>query len=167
MVRSAYCPSVTPDLATSSISDLESNYLSDSSVPTTPDADSPPATQDNPLLRKRRVRQRGYCSNPSHEDEFCSSEEPESPFTPTDESPGELSYDPFLQIEDFDDPLRILPQFSGDQSTSDARSSAESILARVSPYHEMMDDHCDFASVLSRLTTEWFAVGASLLATIG
>lgn len=46
-------------------------------------------------------------------------------------------------------------------------SRTELILDSFSPYRELSHPQCDFAKILGRLLTEWYAVGASLLAEAG
>lgn len=71
----------------------------------------------------------------------------------------------------FDDDLdsccpAVLPQYSA-ETLEEYRplSIVEWMLDSFAPYSEMSDPSCDFARVLGRLTTEWYAVGGCLLAT--
>ena len=63
----------------------------------------------------------------------------------------------------------ILPQYTVEISKppEDDRqlSLTESFVDLFAPYREMSHPQCDFNKVLGRLLTEWYAIGASLLAT--
>lgn len=126
-------------------------------------------------LRKRRTRKKSYCCNPCHEEGLCSSEEEsDCPPTPVDDYFPDLSLpdkdtidQAFAEyLEDTMAP-RILPQYRGQDSACDDGSVMGSFLDSFSPYHEMSHPQCDFGKVLGRLLTEWYAVGASLLAAAG
>jgi hypothetical protein len=61
----------------------------------------------------------------------------------------------------------ILPQYAGqpaEGADGNRLSLMESVLDWVAPYCEMTRPDCNFDTVLARLLTEWYAVGASLLA---
>ncbi|GJE97821.1 hypothetical protein PsYK624_140430 [Phanerochaete sordida] len=59
----------------------------------------------------------------------------------------------------------ILPHYSTETLEVYRPSAVEWMLDSFAPYHEMSDPSCDFSRVLTRLTTEWYAVGGCLLAT--
>lgn len=60
----------------------------------------------------------------------------------------------------------ILPQYAADKPEDERELSlVEAFVDLFAPYREMSHPQCDYGKVLSRLLTEWYAIGASLLAT--
>lgn len=59
---------------------------------------------------------------------------------------------------------RILPQYVGEISVADSRSTIERMVDMFAPYKELCEatEEGDIEKVLGRLLTEWYVVGASV-----
>ncbi|PSR72064.1 hypothetical protein PHLCEN_2v12045 [Hermanssonia centrifuga] len=140
--------------------------------------------------RRRRPKIRGYCVGSSDEDPdvsdvsetdyslsrppspphmnfpYIQDIEEDQPWDPTTVDPMHHQWDTGSACEDSSPQIMpILPQHTGQVGENEeSLSLMEVILDKFSPYREMSDPLCDSGVVLRRLLTEWYAVGASLLA---
>ncbi|KAI0687977.1 hypothetical protein BC835DRAFT_1419527 [Cytidiella melzeri] len=145
-----------------------------------------PESSEHLLRRRKRSarKAKAYCINTSDEDSYEA--ESDSPATPPCYDPSE-PHPPATKLEDgcditFDDVASITFTASYDVDSSEGdwgffaprsavvpppqlMSRAELFVSAFSPYRELSHPQCDFSKVLSRLLTEWYAVGGSLLAT--
>ena len=130
--------------------------------------------------RRRKEKLKPYCLDSCQEDEGSYSDSSCPPTPPNERDYLSYSYDAdadttfdsgvFPIIEGMDDQCmpNILPQYAGEPSKPEDEyrlSLVESFVDLFSPYQEMSHPECEFNKVLARLLTEWYAIGASLLAT--
>ncbi|GBE77175.1 hypothetical protein SCP_0100470 [Sparassis crispa] len=133
----------------------------------------------NQLRRRRRRRIQGY--RIGSDDDPCTSVSCESSGPST---PHEEYFPSFREDDSFEDnsfefndskesggwfSSMMLPRYVDQISMQTPLSLAESILDIFTPYRELQEAtlECDFEKVLGRLLTEWYVVGASLLALAG
>ncbi|CAL1693780.1 unnamed protein product [Somion occarium] len=146
--------------------------------------------------RRKRQKLKPYCLNTSDEEPCSSSESscyPPSPVDQQDSFPtiydGEknTSVDTLRRLDESEVTFvashseeqwkeemveilpRVLPQYADQMSLSGSLSLAESVVDRFAPYKELCEATADsdFEKVLGKLLTEWYVVGASLLAVAG
>ncbi|EKM61763.1 uncharacterized protein PHACADRAFT_248598 [Phanerochaete carnosa HHB-10118-sp] len=167
---------------------FEEELLSDASRNTTP----APCTDKSPVdipdilpdtsasgLKKRRKRTKlkPYSLDSDDEASCYSSSESSRPATPPPHQEQYYSYYAETGLETeyqaemtFGDDLdsycpAILPQHIGESPEEQRPLSLIKLMVDMfAPFREMSGPGCDFASVLGRLTTEWYAVGGCLLA---
>ncbi|KAH9854503.1 hypothetical protein C2E23DRAFT_884079 [Lenzites betulinus] len=142
-----------------------------------------------PGLRRRRRKTRGFCVDSASEGPLSESsdEDPWLPPLPTppddyfgtyDEKDWELNAWRFTGNEDCEEAVvspSVLPMHSEQASVycmPPTLSLAESFVDTFGPYHELReadeeDDVEKAEKILGRLLTEWYVVGASLLALAG
>ncbi|KAL6303935.1 hypothetical protein BKA93DRAFT_826150 [Sparassis latifolia] len=128
----------------------------------------------NQLRRRRRRRIQGY--RIGSDDDPCTSVSCESsgPSTPHEEYFPSFREDDSFEFNDSKEnggwfSSMMLPRYVDQISMQTPLSLAESILDIFTPYRELQEAtlECDFEKVLGRLLTEWYVVGASLLALAG
>lgn len=160
-------------------------YLyADSPIPCTDEPeDVLPDSPRSGLRRRRRKKLKPYCLDSGDEDADMSCDSSCDPLcleTPPPEGDYFSSYDAdadttfdtgmWQESEEVAEPCMpsVLPQHAGEEGKLEDEhelSVMELLVDRFAPYREMSHSECDFNKVLGRLLTEWYAIGASLLAT--
>ncbi|KAI0077437.1 hypothetical protein K474DRAFT_1707316 [Panus rudis PR-1116 ss-1] len=142
---------------------------------------------ENTLRRRRKSKPKLKPYSLDSDEEACSSSSSSSAYPPSPSSNAWQDFTHNIHIhEGFDDDdsqltlvasprqkeeegyfaPRILPMSTGQGCADDRLSFGEAFLDRFAPYRELKyaDSPADYERILGKLLTEWYVVGASLLA---